>query len=200
MKYTPICLGVVEMDFVAFTMGCWAVFAIYWWLASKRVARTIAVGQSPLVRVAALTTLAVSFALYYLPLSSVPVLGWPVLPHYVVLQVSGIVMCAFGIGFAIWARDVLGKNWSTAVTIKEGHTLVKDGPYSVVRHPIYFGFAIAAVGMVLALGEVRAFFMFFDIFGLTKKIDREESLLLSVFSDEYEQYQRKTKKLIPWIW
>ena len=46
---------------------------------------------------------------------------------------------------AIWARLYLGGNWSAIVAVKQGHTLVRTGPYRIVRHPIYAGL-LAAVG------------------------------------------------------
>src|SRR6185437_7787826 len=69
----------------------------------------------------------------------------------VATQLSGIALCAIGIGIAIWARRVLGTNWSGIVTLKEGHTLIRRGPYAYVRHPIYSGILLAAAGTFLAV-------------------------------------------------
>ena len=55
------------------------------------------------------------------------------------LPVLGAIMIAAGLGFAVWARAHLGRNWSGIVTVKEGHALVRTGPYRAVRHPIYTG-------------------------------------------------------------
>ena len=65
-------------------------------------------------------------------------------------------VAAAGVAFAIWARHELGANWSGTVTIKEGHRLVRRGPYAVVRNPIYTGFVAATLGSAaLVGGEVR---------------------------------------------
>jgi len=51
----------------------------------------------------------------------------------------GLLMVAVGLAFAVWARLHLGRNWSGRVTVKEDHELIRSGPYSIVRHPIYTG-------------------------------------------------------------
>src|SRR5262245_24244336 len=56
---------------------------------------------------------------------------------------------AIGIGFAIWARVSLGRNWSPRPAMKEHHELVTTGPYAYVRHPIYAGIMLAMLGTAL---------------------------------------------------
>ena len=46
-------------------------------------------------------------------------------------------------------------NWSGVVTLKEGHELIRTGPYRTIRHPIYTGILLALVGTSLTVGEVR---------------------------------------------
>jgi len=116
------------------------------------------------------------------------------------VEILGAFMCAFGVGFAIWARHVLAKSWNAAVTLQEGHALVQEGPYAIIRHPIYFGFLIAAVGMVLVLAEVRALVLLFAIEGLLKKMAHEESILRTTFPDQYPEYERRVKRLLPCVW
>ncbi len=64
---------------------------------------------------------------------------------------AGILLCAAGVGIAIWARRILGKNWSGFVSVKEDHELIQRGPYQCVRHPIYTGIIMAYAGSILAL-------------------------------------------------
>ncbi len=54
-----------------------------------------------------------------------------------------------GMAFAIWARAYLGGNWSSNVTVKVGHQLIRTGPYRWVRHPIYSGLIVAMIGTAL---------------------------------------------------
>ena len=61
-----------------------------------------------------------------------------------------------GVAFAVWARMLLAGNWSSDVTLKRDHELIVNGPYALVRHPIYTGILLALIGTALAIGEWRA--------------------------------------------
>ena len=61
------------------------------------------------------------------------------LPLSQVFYWIGLFMLAAGLGFAVWARRCLGRNWSGIVTVKQDHELIRSGPYALVRHPIYTG-------------------------------------------------------------
>lgn len=140
-------------------------------------------------------------ALYCLPLSSVPILGQRLLPNSAVLQFAGATLCALGVGFAIWARRILAHNWNATVTRGEEQQLVRNGPYAVVRHPIYSGFLTALLGMLFALGEVRAVILLAGgAVVLLTKMKHEEAILDAAFPDDYRRYQQRVARLIPWIW
>jgi len=86
------------------------------------------------------------------------------------------------------------------VTLQERHALVRVGPYSIVRHPIYFGFLVAAVGMFLVFGEVRTLVCFCHASQFIKKLRSEERVLRATYPDEYPEYERRVKRLLPCIW
>jgi len=179
-----------------FAMGCWFVLDIYWAFAARHTKPVLKVGQQGLP----LLTTFLIYALYCLPLSFITVLGQRVAPRFVALEMFGALMCAFGIGFAIWARHVLGKSWHADVTLKQGGALVRHGPYAIVRHPIYFGLLVAVVGMVLVLGELRSFVLLFGVEILLRKMGQEENALRSTFPNEFSEYEQRVKRLIPWVW
>jgi protein-S-isoprenylcysteine O-methyltransferase Ste14 len=179
-----------------FAMGCWLVLDVYWALGEHATKPVIPPGQLGLAVLASF----VIHTLYCLPLSSVPLLGQQILPRWVALQIAGALMCAAGVGFAIWARHILAGNWNAAVALQQRHALVRVGPYAIVRHPIYFGFLVTAVGMFLVLGEVRALVCFCHAAQFIKKMKSEESVLRAAYPDEYPDYERKVKRLVPCIW
>jgi protein-S-isoprenylcysteine O-methyltransferase Ste14 len=126
----------------------------------------------------------------------------PLLRMTTTTQLAGIALCAAGVGIAIWSRRVLGNNWSGMVTLKEGHTLVRRGPYSLVRHPIYSGLLLAAAGSFLAVlptlqGLVSLCLLFV---GFRLKSLSEEQLLSRQFPEEYPRYRKETKALVPFIY
>jgi len=47
----------------------------------------------------------------------------------------GASICVLGLLVTLWARWTLGGNWSSAVTFKKGHELIRTGPYRFVRIP-----------------------------------------------------------------
>ena len=113
----------------------------------------------------------------------------------------GVGLTFAGVAFAIWARLHIGRNWSGTVTIKTGHTLVRTGPYSIVRHPIYTGFLTATLGTAIAIGEIRGLFAFIAAFiGVKLKATLEEQFMTERFGEEYVQYECEVKGLIPFVW
>ena len=119
----------------------------------------------------------------------------------VFISLTGLIITCIGLGFACLARIHLGKNWSSIPEIKKENTLIKTGPYQIVRHPIYTGFLVGIIGSALMIGS----FLFFYIFVVVLivfiiKIRIEEKLMLTRFPDEYTQYKKDVKALIPCIY
>jgi len=105
-----------------------------------------------------------------------------------------------GLGFAVWAREHLGTNWSRSVTIKQGHELITTGPYAVVRHPIYTGILAGFLGTAIALSQMRGFIAFVLIFfALWLKLRMEEQWMRSQFGETYTTYSRHTAALVPYL-
>jgi protein-S-isoprenylcysteine O-methyltransferase Ste14 len=114
--------------------------------------------------------------------------------------VLGLLLVVAGIAFAIFARFALGGNWSGSVTVKQDHTLIRRGPYSIVRHPIYTGLVLAFLGVALIVGQLRGLLgvsVLFLSFWLKSRV--EERFMLEQFGAEYRTYQHQVKGLIPYI-
>ncbi len=111
----------------------------------------------------------------------------------------GLVLFAVGLGFAIWARIHIGRNWGTPMTQKLEPELVTSGPYHLVRHPIYSGILTAGVGTALALNWLwlAAFALAGIYFVYAATI--EERYMSERFPDTYPAYRRSTKMLVPFI-
>ena len=85
--------------------------------------------------------------------------------------------------------------------IKRDHELIRSGPYSIVRHPIYTGFLLAILGTVIYIGEMRGLVAFaLAITGLKWKSLTEESLMQEQFGTQYADYKRHVKALVPFVW
>ncbi len=111
----------------------------------------------------------------------------------------GLALVALGLGFAVWARVHIGRNWGSPMTQKDDPALVTTGPYHLVRHPIYSGILVATVGTAVALSwtwlTAAALAGIYFIYSATV----EERYLTKQFPDTYPGYRRSTKMLVPWL-
>ena len=112
----------------------------------------------------------------------------------------GLLITISGLGFSVWARSKLGRNWSQEVTIKDDHQLITDGPYALVRHPIYTGLIFGFIGSSIALGEIRGLISDILVFVvLLYKLKLEDKWLMEQFGDPYKRYCKKVAALIPFV-
>ena len=132
----------------------WIAWMLYWWAAARN-AKAIQRKESALSRAAHIVPFAIAAWLLAAGGTPIALLNQPVVPRSVGLAVAGAVVTAIGLAVTVWARVHLAGNWSATVTIKENHTLVRDGPYRYVRHPIYAGILLAIVGTAMAGNEWR---------------------------------------------
>jgi protein-S-isoprenylcysteine O-methyltransferase Ste14 len=111
----------------------------------------------------------------------------------------GLVVFTLGLGFAIWARRHIGRNWGTPMTQKDEPELVTSGPYQLVRHPIYSGILLAGVGTAAALSwawlTAVALAGIYFLYSATV----EERYMTEQFPDDYPVYRGSTKMLVPFI-
>jgi protein-S-isoprenylcysteine O-methyltransferase Ste14 len=113
---------------------------------------------------------------------------------------TGLLLTILGLGLSVWARFCIGRNWSAQIEVKQGHQLIRNGPYAIVRHPIYSGFMLATLGTAIAFGEwsgIVAFLLIVLAWGYKARL--EERVMIERFGPEYEQYQRKVRFLIPFL-
>src|SRR5207249_12010572 len=110
----------------------------------------------------------------------------------------GVLLTATGIAVAFWARWHLGTNWSGVITLKEGHELIRTGPYSSIRHPIYTGILLALLGTAITSGEVRALLaVAIAWLSLYVKARREESFLSQEFGPGFAEHKQHTGMFLP---
>lgn len=179
-------------------IGCWAIFFVYWLISAVKV-KAIAEKQSLLSALRHRTLVGLSW--FLLAFQGLPSpLNSPLTPRTVGTQILGAAICVAGLFVTIWARRTLAGNWSSDVTFKQGHELVKAGPYRFVRHPIYTGLLIMCLGSAIDITCLRAWLALLVMFtGFWIKLKQEEKLLLRHFPDTYPAYQKQVKALVPFV-
>jgi len=165
--------------------------------ATKRTERSASRGS----RLLELVLLVTAFTLLFRREWRFDPLEVRVIPAAGAFEWTGVAITAAGIGFAMWARFYLGRNWSAVASVKQDHSLVRSGPYSVVRHPIYTGLLVAVLGTAVVFGEIGCFIALpLALFAWRNKWLIEEGFMREQFGVEYEQYMRDVKALIPFVW
>jgi protein-S-isoprenylcysteine O-methyltransferase Ste14 len=179
--------------------ACWIIFVLVWLLGAVSTKRTI-YRESSAERARYWLALVIGYFLV-IKSSGLPFpLDWLVVPRTTASASIGVFLCVSGLLFAIWARVILGRNWSGVVTLKEGHELIERGPYRVVRHPIYTGILAMFAGTAIAIGYFGGFVGLLLVFvSFWLKLKREEDLMLKHFPDKYAAYQRRVKRIIPFL-
>jgi len=111
----------------------------------------------------------------------------------------GLLFFALGLGFAIWARLHIGRNWGAPMSQKNEPELVTSGPYRLVRHPIYSGILLAGVGTVTALSWAWLLVVVLVGIYFFYSATVEERYLTAQFPDVYPAYRRSSKMLVPFL-
>lgn len=176
---------------LVFAIG-WAAFWIYWLVAAFSVKRG-RLAWSCELRIRALI---VVLAILLIRLGAFRGHGLNSDPWRAGL---GLILFAVGLGFAIWGRVHIGRNWGTPMSQKNEPELVTSGPYRLVRHPIYSGVLVAGVGTAVALSwawlTAVAMAAVYFVYSATV----EERSLTEQFPDTYPVYIRSTKMFVPFI-
>ncbi len=117
----------------------------------------------------------------------------------VVLAVTTIAL-VLGSLWIMWAAvRVLGKQWSLAARLVKEHSLITEGPYGIVRHPIYTGMLGMLIAGGLAVSDWRGFILALVLFlpGMGIRIRSEEKLLREAFGPIYDEYAKKFRQSCP---
>ncbi|HEU4478176.1 MAG TPA: isoprenylcysteine carboxylmethyltransferase family protein [Pyrinomonadaceae bacterium] len=116
-----------------------------------------------------------------------------------VLEIAAAAAAVASVVLVIAALKTLGKEWSITARVVTGHKLATEGPYRLVRHPIYTGM----LGMLLATGIAVSYWpalliaLVIFLIGTIIRIRSEERLLRETFGAEFEAYTQRVPALLP---
>jgi protein-S-isoprenylcysteine O-methyltransferase Ste14 len=114
----------------------------------------------------------------------------------------GIAIMLIGLALRIWAVAALGASFRLTVEAHKDQTVIDSGPYRLVRHPSYSGLILICLGYGIALQNWLSLTLavILPVVPLLYRIHVEEQALVSSIGEDYQRYQKTTKKLIPWLW
>lgn len=177
--------------------GCWIVFLAYWFVSALMVKPT---AERKSFRSS-------------LPYRILVILGWILIvqvhlptpwnfhltPHTALTGEIAAAVCVPGLAVALWSRWTLAGNWSSDVRFKEGHQLIRRGPYRFVRHPIYTAILLMCAAPAIEYGRLHHWLgLALVCAGFWVKLKQEESLMLQHFP-EYADYRKEVKALVPYL-
>ena len=119
----------------------------------------------------------------------------------IIVAVLTMMVAVGSVWFVLNAIRTLGKQWSLAARVLEGHKLVTEGPYRIVRNPIYTGMfgMLLATGLAIShwIGLLIAIVIF--AVGTVIRVHSEEKLLREVFGAEFEGYAARVPAVVPFL-
>jgi protein-S-isoprenylcysteine O-methyltransferase Ste14 len=178
----------------------WVAWAVTW-VAMSRGVKPVVRRESRLSRVWHIAPLALAAALLGAGGYAGHALADPLLPRADWMAPAGALLVAAGLVFAVWARLVIGTNWSGTVTVKRAHVLVQTGPYALARHPIYTGLLTAFVGTAIVMDAWRGVLaVALASFSFLRKMRTEEAFMIETFGPAYISYRTRTAALVPFVW
>jgi protein-S-isoprenylcysteine O-methyltransferase Ste14 len=114
----------------------------------------------------------------------------------------GLAMVLAGTALRAWSIVSLGRYFRRKVTIEPGQTIVRSGPYRLLRHPSYAGLLLAITGLGLMFGSWvgAAVALVVMLVGMVPRMRVEEAALARTFGDDYDAYARATWRIVPYVW
>jgi protein-S-isoprenylcysteine O-methyltransferase Ste14 len=113
----------------------------------------------------------------------------------------GILLALFGVFIRWWANRALGAFYTRTLKVAENQTIIKNGPYRLIRHPGYLGSILMWSGVAAASTNwvVILIVLILMITAYYFRIENEEKMLLTTQA-EYSEYWSHTWRLIPFIY
>jgi len=118
------------------------------------------------------------------------------------LSWAGMIIMLLGMSLRMWAIVTLGRSFRTTVETHPDQRVCQEGPYRLVRHPAYSGVLLICIGFGVAVQNWLSLTIAVvpPVAAILYRIRVEETELVTSLGSEYLGYQKRTKRLIPWIW
>lgn len=127
-----------------------------------------------------------------------PMLPWLQLSLPDWVRWIGVIIGLISLPFLGWVQWALGRAFSPSLTIQDRHTLVTDGPYYRVRHPMYTVHLVYFLSWFLVSANLLFFIVWLlMLLYIIARIPKEEEMMLKQFGNAYREYMNQTGRLLP---
>ena len=124
--------------------------------------------------------------------------GFFQLPIPLLIRWSGVGIAVVAIILLFWTHHTLGKQYSAKLEIQKEHKLIVEGPYKIVRHPMYIVFILFPVSLsIISANLLIIIFTILIALPFHWISQQEEKMLIEQFGDEYLEYQKTTGRFVP---
>ncbi|WP_030247689.1 methyltransferase family protein [Streptomyces sp. NRRL S-350] len=114
----------------------------------------------------------------------------------------GVALVAAGLALRAWGMRTLGAYYTRTLRTVDAQSVVRSGPYRLIRHPGYASSLLVWIGYAVGTGSWAAALavaaLLLAAYG--RRIAAEERLLLDSFGSAYADYRRASKRLVPFIY
>src|SRR5680860_453695 len=123
-------------------------------------------------------------------------------PTHGLIVAIGLIIAVAALWLFRRTHKTLGKMWSHSLDLRDGHKLVTEGVYKHVRHPMYSAFWLWAAALPFVLSNWLAGFAGIAGFGILffLRVGQEEKMMEKQFGEQYRDYCKRTKRIIPGIY
>ena len=118
--------------------------------------------------------------------------------RHTITLVLGLLLVVVGYACTLWCYAAMGNTWRIGINRKEKNSLITQGPYRLVRHPIYLFQVVMLAGVALLLPTaLSAVILLVHLVCVLIKSNDEEVYLRSVHGQVYHDYLSRTGRLLP---
>jgi protein-S-isoprenylcysteine O-methyltransferase Ste14 len=141
------------------------------------------------------------FGAVILYLLNLPWFAWTQIPAYPeFIRWVGVALTLSSVPLLWWIHKTLDRQYSACLQIKESHTLITEGPYSRVRHPMYTVLTMFSFGVSLLTANLLTIgFALLVIVPFPFVAKKEEQMMIETFGEEYGEYMKRTGRFFPRI-
>ncbi|MBR0681077.1 isoprenylcysteine carboxylmethyltransferase family protein [Roseomonas eburnea] len=115
--------------------------------------------------------------------------------------IAGLLVFVAALALFYATHKALGRNWSVTLAVRQEHSLVTEGVYRFVRHPMYSAFWMWAIAQALTLQNWLVGPAGLIGFGTLYlfRVGREEALMRETFGAAWDAYAARTARVVPFL-